>query len=161
MATHTTNSLRLRQIDARLDAIRAAMNAQAQPRGGWLRTIRNALGMTADQVAKRLDVTPANVTSLEASEAKETISLKRLREVADVLESDLVYVLVPRRPLAQMREERARLVAARILGRVNHMMSLEDQAVTAPELDRQQDELAEDLLESWSRELWDDEPHAR
>lgn len=161
MATHTSNSLRLRQIDARLNLVRDVVDSQFPPRGGWLRTIRNALGMTADQVAKRLDVTPANVTSLEASEAKETISLKRLREVADVLESDLVYVLLPRRPLAQMREERARLVAGRILGRVSHMMSLEDQAVTTQELNRQQDELAEDLLESWSRELWDDEPHAR
>lgn len=117
--------------------------------------------MTADQLAKRLAVTPANVSSLEQSEAKETISLKRLREVADALECELVYVLVPRRSLVQMREERAQFVAARILGRVNHMMSLEDQAITRPELARQRDDLAADLLASRSRELWDDEPSAR
>lgn len=160
MRVNRLEGLSLKQLDARLEAARSS-SGQAVPRGGWLRAIRNALGMTADQLAKRLAVTPANVSSLEQSEAKETISLKRLREVADALECELVYVLVPRRSLVQMREERAQFVAARILGRVNHMMSLEDQAITRPELARQRDDLAADLLASGSRELWDDEPSAR
>jgi predicted DNA-binding mobile mystery protein A len=67
----------------------------SRPRGGWLRTVRKALGLMATDMAKDLRVTPSMVFQLERSEWENTITLRRLKEVARAMECELVYAIVP------------------------------------------------------------------
>jgi predicted DNA-binding mobile mystery protein A len=83
----------------------------ARPPRGWVRAVREALGMSAATLAARLGTTAGAVTRLEQSEAGDRIGLDTLRRAADALECDLVYLLVPRRPLGDVVWERARELA--------------------------------------------------
>jgi predicted DNA-binding mobile mystery protein A len=100
-----------------------------RPQRGWVRAIRDALGMTAEQLGDRIGVTQSTIQRLETSEAADTIQLNSLRRLAEGLGCELVYVLVPRETLSATYDAAARDVARRELARVSHSMALEDQAV--------------------------------
>jgi predicted DNA-binding mobile mystery protein A len=99
----------------------------ARPSNGWVRAIREALGMSAAYLATRLGTTASAVTRLEQSEAAERIQLDTLRRAADALGCDLVYLLVPRHPLTTVLQERAQELARSQAAAVEQTMRLEDQ----------------------------------
>jgi predicted DNA-binding mobile mystery protein A len=136
------------RLDERFREI-GPVNRFAPPVRGWIRAIREGLGMTSAQLAKRLGVRQPSVVDLEQSEAKGTIKLASLRRVAEALDCTLVYALVPNKPLETVVQERAR----RRLAAVEHSMQLEDQKVSATESAAQIDELVRSMSPS---RLWDD-----
>jgi predicted DNA-binding mobile mystery protein A len=79
------------------------LRALSRPERGWVRAVREALGMSAAALADRLNITGGAVTRLEQSEAADRVQLDTLRRAADALGCDLVYLLVPRRPLGHGR----------------------------------------------------------
>src|ERR1700674_5935743 len=101
----------------------------APPVRGWIKAIREALGMSSAQLAKRLGVKQPSVVALEQSETKGTIELAPLRRVAGALDCTLVYALIPNQPLEVMVRDRARTFARRRLEAVEHSMLLEGQKV--------------------------------
>jgi len=120
--------LRLRQLDRAFLAY-AGARQNPRPRSGWLSAIREARGITLREVGSILAVTPQAVMKLQQSEASESITLKRLREVAQALDCDLVYALVPKKGhLTDLIEERARKDAAHRVISAEHTMMLEDQS---------------------------------
>jgi predicted DNA-binding mobile mystery protein A len=123
-----------------------------RPQRGWVRAIRDALGMTAEQLGDRIGVTKSTVQRLETSEAADTIQLNSLRRLAEGLGCELVYVLVPRETLSATYDAAARDVARRELARVSHSMALEDQAIDdAGDEERLRQFIAEELD---PREIW-------
>jgi predicted DNA-binding mobile mystery protein A len=147
------SELKLRQLDATLARWRAA-ELPSRPPSGWLKSIREALGMTATQLAKRLGVVTSTVTRLETSEADDTISLATLRRAAEALDCELRYVLVPRQSLADTLATRANLLARERMAGVAHSMVLEAQATSKDTVADQTRELADSLLKGPRRELW-------
>jgi predicted DNA-binding mobile mystery protein A len=131
---------------------------QSQPVRGWIRAIREALGMTAEQLAKRLGVKQPSVVALEQSEAKGTIELATLRRAAEALDCTLVYALVPNKPLEQTLRERARLFARRRSEPIEHSMALEDQALEDQKVQRKETEamIDEVVRETNPRRFWDE-----
>ena len=125
MKTDTRRRAR-RRLDERLLLLKPEDRFRAPPRG-WLRAIRDALGMTGVQFAKRLHVRPQSVEALEKSEAEGAIQLKTLRRAADALDCTLVYAVVPNTSLNGVVDARARKIAIRDLNRVAHTMKLEAQ----------------------------------
>lgn len=147
-----TADLLFQQIDATLRPLRES--PLSSPRRGWLRAIRTALGMTSGQLARRLHTSQSAVIGYEQREIAGTISLATLRRVAAAMDCDLVYALVPRRPLRETLKAQAENVARRKLAAVAHSMKLEDQGVTDAAMERQVQELARRLVETRRRELW-------
>ena len=141
-----------RSLDRRLSMIRPVTSAFAKPAGGWIKAIREALGMSGDQLARRLGVTRFAVRSLEQQERDEGIRLSSLRRAAEALDCRLVYAFVPNKSLENMVGDRAELVARRRLAGVQQTMALEDQALEDDELDAQTARLARTLTNS--RDLW-------
>jgi len=85
--------------------------------------------MPLRQIAKSLAITPQAVQKLQVSEAKESISLKRLREAADALGCELVYALLPRSgKLTDVADEQEQQRAAERVIAAEHTMLLENQA---------------------------------
>src|ERR1700737_133371 len=107
----------IRHLDKRFAALRPLVKSQRPPKG-WLRAIRDALGMTTAQFARRLGVSQPRIVELEQSEASGSVTLNTLRRAAEALGCRLVYVLVPEQPLAETVRERADLLAARQTGAV-------------------------------------------
>jgi predicted DNA-binding mobile mystery protein A len=127
----------------------------ARPPRGWIRAVREALGMSAAALAARLGTTAGAVTRLEQSEAAGRIRLDTLRRAADALGCDLVYLLVPRRPLTAVVRERARELARRQVAAIEQTMRLEDQATGATS--EMEDQLTEQLLKRGG--LWSQSAH--
>jgi predicted DNA-binding mobile mystery protein A len=100
-----------------------------RPANGWIRNIRSALRMSAAALARRLAIGERAIYKLESSEADETITLGTLRRVAQAMDCELQYALVPKKPLDEMLMDQARAAAARQLGPIAHTMALEGQAV--------------------------------
>ncbi len=147
------NILRLEQLQAVLDAY-AVLRAKRPPLRGWLKEIREALGKTERQQAARLGVTGAALHKSEQSEADERITLGQLRKVADSLDCDLVYALVPRKPLTAVVQERATQLAKEEVYGVAHTMSLEDQRPTDERIQKQVARRADELLRGKWSDLW-------
>lgn len=145
-------SLPVRQLDDALVPWRAL--SRSRPAHGWLRAIRQALGVTTRQLAKTVGVTQAAVVDAERSEAKEDITLATLRRYATALDCELVYALVPNRPLQESLEARAERVARDHVLRVRHSMALEDQQTSDEHLEREVAELRRKLLEGKRSRLW-------
>ena len=124
----------------------------ASPVRGWIKAVREALGMSTAQLAKRLGVKQPSVIALQQSEAKGTIELATLRRVAEALDCTLVYALVPNQPLEAIVRDRARTFARRRLEPVEHSMLLEDQQVTAKDAGARLDEI---VRETNPRLFWD------
>ena len=149
------SQLKLRQLDAALTCWRSA-DLPSRPSSGWLKAIRESLGMTATHLAGRLGVRTSTVTRLETSEADDTISLVTLRRAAEALGCELQYALVPRQSLSDTLEACANSVAREQMAGISHTMGLEAQATSAHALDEQTRTLAQSLLKGSRRVLWKD-----
>lgn len=149
------DSLRVRQLDRSLDRLRELSDVP-RPSGGWIRAVREALGMTTRQLAQRMDVNQSTVSRYQKSETEGTITLDTLRRVAAALDCELVYALVPGTSIREMRRDRAREIARRRIEAVDASMELEDQAISEEEKERQIEELTRDILDEWPRTVWDE-----
>jgi predicted DNA-binding mobile mystery protein A len=112
--------------------------------------------MTADQFGKRLGVSQPRISQLEVDEKIGSVTLKTLREAAEALECELVYALVPTRPLEEILRERAQKVAERQLNRVSHTMTLENQSLDHRSQMAAREQLIENLLRGNPKSLWDE-----
>jgi len=138
-------SLQIRQLDHALEPWLSL--PASQPSAGWLRAIRDALGLTTRQLAQRVGVTQAAVVDAERTESKGDITLATLRRYATALDCELRYALVPRRPLHEMVEERADRIARDQVSRVRHSMALENQQTHVENEALEIEELKRKLLE--------------
>ncbi|GAA4359729.1 mobile mystery protein A [Variovorax defluvii] len=145
--------LRLEQVDAAL-APYHELREMRPPGGGWLRAVREALGLTVRQQAARVGISASSLHKSEQSEADGRISLAQLRKLADGLDCEVVYGLVPRKPLTEMVEEQANRIAASEVMGVAHSMTLEDQRPSEPYLRRQLDQRRNELLAGKRSKLW-------
>lgn len=137
--------VQLRQLDATLNQWRQS-RLPIRPKQGWVRSIRHALGMGSAALAKRLQVTDSAVRKFEESEAADAISLHTLRRIAEALDCELHYALVPRQSLEESIRKQATYVAHERIAALTQSMALEDQAVsetaTAELLQREAEALA-------------------
>ena len=139
------------------DALRAfpSPDGAMPPRGGWVRAIREALGMTQAQLGDRVHVSRQSVQDLEKAEAERRITLDSLDRLARAMGCRVVYALVPENgSLEDLRTRRADALAEALLKSTDHSMKLEAQGVSAIERERQRKLLAEALLRDSPRKLW-------
>lgn len=141
-----------RALERRLAPFRDLARTATPPPAGWVRPIREALGMSAADLADRMGVTETSALRLEISERQGRIRMDSLRRAAEALDCDVVYAIVPRKPLEQMVQEQAQTKAAQEFGRVAHTMLLEDQQVSDDVASEQLREFTSQLLDS--PDLW-------
>ncbi len=144
--------VRLR-FDERLAALKPTDRFDPPPRK-WIRAIRDALGMSGVQLARRLNIRPQSVEALEKSEADGTIQLKTLRRVAEALDCTLVYALVPKETLEASVHKRAKRIALRELRRASHTMKLEAQETSDKKRDEQIETYIREVVKD--REIWNE-----
>lgn len=140
-----------RHLDERFKEL-GSVERYAKPVRGWIKAVREALGMTTVQLAKRLDVKQPSVAAIEHSEEKGTIELATLRRVAQALDCTLVYALIPNKPLEIVVRDRARAFLHRRRGPVEHTMLLENQKVEGKNAEARFDEI---IRETNPRLFWD------
>lgn len=149
--------LRRRQLDQLYEKLQP-MAENSNLAGGWIRSIREALGISPSQFGRMLGISRQAYQKLEASEDKQTISLEKLSRLAEAVNCRVVYAIVPNSPynsLDAILKDRAHKEARKLVGRVSRTMALEDQAVSKKELEQQIQEIADDLIGNLDKRLWD------
>jgi len=146
--------LAARQLDRRFAELEAALLAMERPPRGWIKAIREALGMTTAQLAARMGVAQPRIAQLEKQEAERAVNLQSLERAAEALDCRLVYFLVPTGSLEDRILTQADRVAAQQLASVDQTMRLEKQGVSdSKQQDALKAKITTYLLERPSR-LW-------
>jgi predicted DNA-binding mobile mystery protein A len=143
------------QLDTTLASLEC-LHRVNRPAKGWLRAIREALGMSGKQFARRLGVSAPWATVLEKNEMTDSASLKTMRQAAEALDCVFVYAVIPRENLQEVVRGRAISLARKRLARISHSMLLEEQQLSSIEQQKAFEAEVEDLIRNMPKELWDD-----
>ena len=141
------------RLDQRFSFMKPESHYRPPPKG-WIRAIRDALGMSGAQLGRRMGVKAQSVADIEKSEVSGTIQLKTLRRVAEALDCVVVYALIPKSTLEDVVQGRAREIARKALIRIDHTMDLEAQGLSQEEREEQIETYIHDHLRE--RDLWVD-----
>lgn len=143
------------QLDRNLKPFQPLRKIQV-PSSGWIRYIRTSLNMSQEQLGKKLGMTKQAVSRLEMREARGTVTVKVLQQVAKALEMEFVYGFVPEQgSVEELVEDKARKLAERIVLRTNTHMKLEDQGISTEKLKSAVEELTEEYKRELPGLLWD------
>lgn len=149
------NKLILSQLDSKIKKINTLSGTDI-PSTGWIKAIRMALGMSQEQLGKKLNITRQSVQELEMREKDGSISLKTLKEVARAMDIQVVYGFIPvDGSLEALIEKKANELATRIVMRTSHSMKLEDQQNTNKRLKKAIKERTETIKNEMPKILWD------
>lgn len=147
------NAVPRQRLDQRFSSMQPESRYRPPPKG-WIRAIRDALGMSGPQLGRRMDVRAQSVADIEKSEVSGTIQLKTLRRAAEALDCVVVYALIPKSSLEKTVQERAREIARKDLARIAHTMDLEAQGLSQKQREAQIEAYIRDHLRE--RDLWEE-----
>jgi len=128
----------------------------AAPAEGWIRTVRKALGMSGPQLARRLGVSRARISTLELSELDGAVSLKTMQDAAEAMGCRLVYAVVPETTVGRAVEQQALKKAAALVRRSSTHMALEDQSLSGAGRDAELARVTQDILARRPPDFWND-----
>lgn len=147
--------LAIEQLDRKLARLQILNDIDIPPKG-WIHAIRTSLNMSLVQLAKRLKITAVSAREIEERERNKTITLKKLNEVAEALDLQLVYGFLPKETsLEKMIEKRAEHIASEIVLRTSHTMALEDQENRQERIQQAIKDRARILQQDIPKHLWD------
>jgi predicted DNA-binding mobile mystery protein A len=148
-------SLQIQQLNSKMLAF-ASLQKVAPPPTGWIKAIRNAIGMSMLQLGKRLSITKQSVQDIERREKDGSISIKALREAARALDMQLVYGFVPNdESLEALIDRKAKELATQIVQRTSNSMKLEDQENSKQRIEKAIEERATIIKNEMPKTLWD------
>ena len=124
------------------------------PPEGWLRTVRNALGMTGLQLAQRLSVSKAQVSKAEKGELAGSVKLETIRKMAGAMNCRFIYAVVPEKEIGQVIKEQAIKKAKERVNAASIHMALEDQTLSKEALEEEVERIASEIMEKMPSDLW-------
>lgn len=150
-----SNSAKIReQLEKTLEGL-SQQGKNIRPVKGWIRSIREAIGMSGRQLAERMEVTAPRIAELEKAETHGNITLKSLRRAAEAMDCELVYAIVPKTDFESSLRTQAKKAAKQNLKVVSHTMRLEAQGLTLKEEKNQLEKIVEAWVNNPPRWLWD------
>jgi len=142
------------QLDDTLNRFSSIASAN-RPIKGWIRAIRDALGMNMRQLAQRLGVSNSRIPRIEQDEITGSLTLKTMHRVADKLDCVFVYGFVPRTSLENTVRKQASIVAQRRMNRLMHTMDLEAQGLSSQNAEKAFNNMVDEIVDMPSM-LWEE-----
>ena len=115
------------------------------PPEGWLASIRKAIGMSSPQLAKRLHLTKAAVYQAERKELEGAISIKQLQKLAQSMNSQLVYAIIPNKTVNEIVFDQAKVKAESLVQQASIQMSLEQQSLSEEQIQEEIIRVAQEI----------------
>lgn len=140
-----------RFYDKKFHQIREILAITDKPAQGWIKTMREILGITMAQLANQLKITQPRVANMEKNE--QNLKISTLEKIADALNCKFVYMFIPNDRIEYILYEQAKKKALKILNKVNQNMSLENQLANTDEI---LEDLIQDLLANNLTRIWDE-----
>ena len=134
----------------------SSLSKISPPPTGWIKAIRLSLGMSLEQLGKKLSITKQSIRDVELREQEGTVSIKSLREAARALDMQLVYGFVPNDgSLEALIDRKAKELATQIVLRTSNTMKLEDQENSKERIEKAIQERAYAIKNEMPKTLWD------
>lgn len=141
------------QLDKKLKVKLLSLHSEI----GWIKIIREALGMSTSQLAKKVGINQSRISRLENAEMDGgDLKLSSLKKIADALDMHFVYGFVPKNGLETMVLEQAKKIAFKRMEKVNHTMRLEEQELSNDEKAKAFDDLIQKILINDAKTFWDE-----
>ena len=149
------NKLQFQQLNEKMLQL-AGMQHVTVPPIGWIKAIRNGIGMSMEQLGKKLSITKQGVMDIEKREKEGAITIKSMQEIAKAIDMQFVYGFVPDAgSLDQMIEMRSLEMAKTIVQRTSTTMKLEDQVNSKERIEKAIKERAAEIINKTPKILWD------
>jgi predicted DNA-binding mobile mystery protein A len=149
------NKLQFQQLNEKMNQL-TGMQHFIVPPIGWIKAIRNGIGMSMEQLGKKLSITKQGVMDIEKREMEGAITIKSMKEIAMAMDMQFVYGFIPNAgSLEQMIETRALEIASKIVERTSTTMKLEDQANSKERIENAIKERATEIINRTPKILWD------
>lgn len=149
------NKLQFQQLNEKIDQLTGLQHVIVPPIG-WIKAIRNGIGMSMEQLGKKLSITKQGVMDIEKREKEGAITIKSMQEIGKAMDTQFVYGFVPKAgSLEQMIEYRALEIASKIVERTSTTMKLEDQANSKERIEKAIKERATEIINKTPKILWD------
>ena len=147
----------LRQYQDIVDKAAKQLGDLTLPAEGWIRTVRNSIGMSGAQLARHLGLSRAQISQLEKSEQSESITLKSLDKLAEAMGCRVVYAIVPQTTASDLIKVRAFDKATTLVDSAGTHMALEAQTLNREQRQFEIDRIANKLIHDMPNNLWNDE----
>ena len=141
------------QLDSKLSTLKG-FTAQGLKSIGWIKTIREALGMTSTNLASRVGVNQSRIIHMEKAESDGNIKISTMEKIADALDMDFVYGFVPRTSLNEMVRQQAKKIALYKMERLDNTMRLELQELSSKEKERALKDMIDRILIDGPKDFW-------
>ena len=149
------DKLQFQQLNEKMDKL-TFLQHLIMPPIGWIKAIRNGIGMSMEQLGKKLSITKQAVMDIEKREKEGAITIKSMQEIAKVIDMKFVYGFVPNAgSLEQMIETRSLEIATKIVQRTSTSMKLEDQVNSKERIEKAIKERAAEIINKTPKILWD------
>ena len=140
-----------------VDNAAASLAGLKTPPEGWLRTVRNALGMSGAELAKKMGVTRARVTQAEHVELTGGITLKSMQATAQAMGCRFVYAIIPSSErIEDIITAQARKKAMAIVGTASTHMALENQKLPDDKIAWEVERLTREIAREMPSDFWRD-----
>lgn len=143
-----------KQLDQKLK-IFADIKQSQLPMRGWIRAIRDAIGMTGEQLARRIGVQKQRIVALEKGEVAGTVTINSMKKAAEAMDCLFVYALLPRDSLEASVEQQAREYAVKLQYMVQHSMALEKQGLTTEEVEQSIKANTDKFVRDTVKDMWE------
>lgn len=151
MTRHSFPGLKLQQVS---DSLNRKTLFPAYSIGSHIRRVREALGMSQRQLAKRLGMTQQGVNKIENNTG--AMTMKTLNRTAQALNLHAMIALVSDRTLESFIREQAAKKAGALIKRAEATMAMEKQSVGKNSYKKSYEELVADFINNPAPSLWED-----
>lgn len=140
-----------RRLERLIDRAAGQFEGIETPERGWIATVRRALGMSADHVAKRKGVSRNAVYQAERSEKDGAVSLRQMEQLASAMGGKFVYAIIPDGRIGDMKYKQA-------ISKAQRLLALEPDWARWSKGEREDwiDDKAAELLHDMPSHFWDD-----
>jgi predicted DNA-binding mobile mystery protein A len=127
----------------------------SNPSRGWIRTIRETLGMSSRQLARRTGVSQQRLSKIEQQEIIGKIKLSTIKKIAEGLNCAFVYALLPQTTINDIIRQQAEKIVNKRFERVHASMVLEDQEVYGKEKETSYKLAIDKIINQMNKTFWD------
>ncbi|MCB0350849.1 MAG: mobile mystery protein A [Bdellovibrionales bacterium] len=147
-----TSELRRRQLDRFYKELKK-INLK-RPKEGWVKEVRSSLGMSLEDLGKRLGTIKQRIQAIEKSELDGKVTVESLQKTAEAMGCDFIYFIVPKESLEKVIETQAEIAARSMLSQVDKTMKLEKQGMDSNEQKQAIDDMKKKILSEKINKIW-------
>lgn len=151
--TYWEQKLIREQLDGKLAKLIPLVSLNIE--NGWIRVLREALGMSTKQLGKRVGIDQSRISRLENAEINGDLKLSSLKKIADGLNMKFVYGFISEDSLEDMVRKQAKEIALKRMAKVNQTMRLEEQELSEDQKQKALADLIQKIMIEEPKDLWD------